>query len=376
VVVRSARILVVDDEPGMLRAVERVLSDAHQVRATRLSREALALAGEFQPEVAIVDIRMPDLDGFELMAQLKARFPRIDVILMTGSVDDLDEKLVRAIRSPAFYFIQKPFDREVLRTLVERCVELHWRREEHRQNLQRLEAEMAEARAFQQSLLPPRDAVLHRVAVSCRYTPCSALGGDLYDYVGAPGGRTAVLVADVSGHGVSAAMLTGIVKSAFHASHADGFEPAAVVHRVSTGLAAFSPERFVTLVAALVSPDERQLRYVNAGHPSIALWGPGRDLQWLESTGPLVTPVLRNATWDAPAVSIGAGDHLLMYTDGISEALADEDGRAEERFARLIDRAREGDGPMLDSILEEIQRDLAGAPQPDDLTLLAATILD
>jgi serine phosphatase RsbU (regulator of sigma subunit) len=85
---------------------------------------------------------------------------------------------------------------------------------------------------------------------------------------------------------------------------------------------------------------------------------------------------LRNATWDAPAVSIGAGDHLLMYTDGISEALADEDGRAEERFARLIDRAREGDGPMLDSILEEIQRDLAGAPQPDDLTLLAATILD
>ena len=55
---------------------------------------------------------------------------------MTGSVDDLDEKLVRAIRSPAFYFIQKPFDREVLKTLVERCVELRWRREEHRRHLE------------------------------------------------------------------------------------------------------------------------------------------------------------------------------------------------------------------------------------------------
>ena len=97
---------------------------------------------------------MPDLDGFELMARLKARFPALDVILMTGSVDDLDEKLVRAIRSAAFYFIQKPFDREVLRTLVERCLELRRRREEHRQNLKRLETEMAEARAFQQSLLP------------------------------------------------------------------------------------------------------------------------------------------------------------------------------------------------------------------------------
>jgi sigma-B regulation protein RsbU (phosphoserine phosphatase) len=145
---RRARILIVDDEPGMLRAVERVLGEQHDVVGTRLSREALATATEFHPELAIVDIRMPDLDGFELMAQLKSRCPAIDVILMTGSVDDLDEKLIRAIRSPAFYFIQKPFDREVLRTLVERCVELRWRREEHRQNLKRLETEMAEAAPF------------------------------------------------------------------------------------------------------------------------------------------------------------------------------------------------------------------------------------
>ena len=181
---RPARILVVDDEAGMLRAVERVLSEDHHVIGTRLSREALAVADEFRPELAIVDIRMPDLDGFELMAQLKARFPALDVILMTGSVDDLDEKLVRAIRSAAFYFIQKPFDREVLKTLVERCVELRWRREDHRQNLMRLETEMAEARAFQQSLLPGRETIMNRVAVCCRYTPCSALGGDLYDYAG------------------------------------------------------------------------------------------------------------------------------------------------------------------------------------------------
>jgi len=145
---RSARILVVDDEPGMLRAVERVLSSDHHVIGTRLSRAALSIADEFQPDLAIVDIRMPDLDGFELMAQLKARFPALDVILMTGSVDDLDEKLVKALRSPAFYFIQKPFDREVLCTLVERCLELRWRREQHRRNVQRLETEMAAARAF------------------------------------------------------------------------------------------------------------------------------------------------------------------------------------------------------------------------------------
>jgi len=371
---KSARILVVDDEPGMLRAVDRVLSKDHHVVGTRLSREALSMAGDFHPELAIVDIRMPDLDGFELMAQLKARFPGIDVILMTGSVDDLDDKLVRAIRSPAFYFIQKPFDREVLRTLVDRCLELRWRREEHRLNLKRLETEMAEARAFQQSLLPDRETVVNGVAVCCRYTPSSALGGDLYDYA-ASTGRTALLIADVSGHGVSAAMLTGIVKSAFHASHVDGFEPAAVVQRVSMGLAAFSPDRFVTMVAALISPEERQLRYVNAGHPPVALWGRTREPRWLHSTGPLVSPALMESTWESPVVPIHEGDHLLLYTDGISDALADDNGKSEKGFTRIIDRESEGGAPLLDTILADVHRRLAGRPQPDDLTLLTASVL-
>jgi sigma-B regulation protein RsbU (phosphoserine phosphatase) len=182
-------------------------------------------------------------------------------------------------------------------------------------------------------------------------------------------------MADVSGHGVSAAMLTGIVKSAFHASHVDGFDPAAVVHRVSMGLAAFSPDRFVTLIAALLSPEERQLRYVNAGHPPLAVWGPAREPLWLRSTGPLVSPVLTTSTWEAPSVTIEEGDHLLLYTDGISEALADDDGRAEGRFTSIIDRASEGGGPLLDLILADVHHELAGRPQPDDLTLLTAKVL-
>jgi phosphoserine phosphatase RsbU/P len=341
-----------------------VLSEHHRVVGTRLSREALAVANDFRPDLAIVDIRMPDLDGFELMAQLKTRFPGLDVILMTGSVDDLDEKLVKAIRSPAFYFIQKPFDREVLRTLVERCLELRWRREEHRQNVARLEAELAEARAFQQSLLPVREAIVNRVAISCRYSPFAALGGDLYDYAAASDGRTALLIADVSGHGVSAAMLTGIVKSAFHASHADGFEPGAVVERVSSGLAAFSPERFVTLVAALLSPGERQLRYVNAGHPPILLWGATRKPQWLDSTGPLISAAFANFKWEAGTQPMREGDHLLLYTDGVSETLSDDHSQSLERLADVLDRAPGGGPLLLDEILADVDRQLAGRPQP------------
>ena len=369
---KRSRILVVDDEPGMIRAVERVLGEAYQVVGSLSSRHAVAVAGEFKPELAILDIRMPELDGFELMARLKSCLPELDIILMTGSIDDLDDKLIRAIRSPAFYFIQKPFDREVLKTLVERCLELRWAREQHRHHLDRLETEIAEARAFQQSLLPDRETIVNRLAIACRYTPCSGLGGDLYDYAAANSGQTALLIADVSGHGVSAAMLTGVVKSAFHASRVDGYEPLAVVHRVWAGIAAFSAERFVTLIAALAAPDEGRLRFVNAGHPPCLLWGEARDPAWLRGTGPLVSPALPQSRWEVEVVPLDANDQLLLYTDGVSEVLADADGCADAQIETAIERRSQGGAQLLDAILAEVHQNLAGCPQPDDLTLLTA----
>jgi phosphoserine phosphatase RsbU/P len=373
---RAAHILVVDDEPGIVRAVERVLGGAHQIRGTSSSRAALSLAEEIRPELAILDIRMPELDGFELMTQLKARLPDLDVILMTGSVDDLDEKLVRALRSPAFYFIQKPFDRDVLWTLVERCLELRWRREDHQRNLNRLETEMAEARAFQQSLLPEPESVLNGLSISCRYTPYARLGGDFYDYVDAGSGRTALLIADVSGHGVSAAMLTGVVKSAFRASSAEGYDPRAAVRRVWSGLTAFGFDRFVTLFSGLVSTSDRQLQYINAGHPSVLLWNTSRKRNWLESTGPIISPALPASTWEVRTTEIGEGDQLLLYTDGVSEVLADTSGCAETRIEVLTAPPSLHGAQLLDAILAAVHDDLAGAQQPDDLALLTARVLE
>ena len=370
---RASRILVVDDEPGMLHAVERVLGASHHVICTTSPADAVLKAAAIDPDLAIVDIRMPELDGFELMARLKARLPDVDIILMTGSVDDLDEKLVRALRSPAFYFIQKPFDRDVLWTLVERCLELRWRREEHRQNVERLEIEMAEARAFQQSLLPDSEAEINGLAICCRYAPCAALGGDLYDYAAVESGKTALLVADVSGHGVSAAMLTGVVKSAFHAARSEHFDPSAVVHRVWHALAPFSAQRFVTLFTALIVPGERQLRYVSAGHPAILLWNDAGE-RWLESTGPIISPVLPGS-WEVRTASVNEGDQLLLYTDGISEPLAGADGCAKERMYRYARQYAAGGAELLDGIIGAVQGTDAGRVQSDDFTLLTARVL-
>ena len=102
--------------------------------------------------------------------------------------------------------------------------------------------------------------------------------------------------------------------------------------------------------------------------------GKRRAPRWLESTGPLVSPVLTASTWDAPVVRMDDGDHLLLYTDGVSEALAGDDGRPEERFTSTISRVADGGGALLDAIVADIH-ELGGRTQPDDLTLLTASVL-
>jgi len=377
---KAARILVVDDEPGMLRAVERVLGGRHQVAGATSAEQALTLVATFKPDLAILDIRMPDLDGFELMSRLKQDHRDLDVILMTGSVSEPDRKLVRAIREDAFYFVQKPFDSDVLKTLVERCLATRALTEANRSHVHTLERELSEARWFQQSLFPPPQAVIGSLRLHCRSVSCQLLAGDLYDYVALTGGGAALLVADVSGHGVSAAMLTGIVKSSFRSSSIDQFDPLAVVERIWSGLGSFDHDRFVSAFAAVVNEKERRLDYVNAGHPAPFMWATNPAvsrpaLAALESTGPILSPAIRKRLWEKKTLEFQPGDRLLAYTDGISEAVDPEGGFFDEERIRVsIEAHREGGAILVSELLKAVERFSAGRPQPDDLTVLTASL--
>lgn len=370
-----ARILVVDDDAGMLRAAERVLGTQYDVSCCQGSREALARVSMFEPDVALLDVRMPELSGFQLREALRDLCPGLDVIFMTGSLNHLDATFVRAIRAQAFYFIQKPFDRDVLLTLLERCLELRRLSAENRRHTSRLEAELAAARAFQHSLLPPASAHADGIAIAARYVPCAELGGDLYDYAVAGPGRATVLIADVAGHGVRAAMLTGVVKAAFDASHVDDHEPRAVVRRIADGVRRFELTRYVTAVCARIDVARGTLEYVNAGHPAGVKWSAtGGDVVRLESTGPIASAAFPHAQWEQPVLSWVEGDAVLLFTDGLSDAWREEEPFGEERIMEEIGRHRQGGDALLDALLDGARRFTAGAEADDDLTLVTATL--
>jgi phosphoserine phosphatase RsbU/P len=371
---KLARILVVDDDSGVLRSVERVLGHDYQVMCTRSPQDVIELAESFEPDLAILDIRMPEMDGFEVMGRLKARKPDLDIILMTGSIHELDAQLIRAIREKAFYFLQKPFDREVLLTLVERCLELRKLDKQNRLHRMRLEKELADARAFQRGLLPAEQGYVGGLAVSARYIPCSELGGDFYDYAEAGPECATFIVADVSGHSAMAAMLTGIVKAAFHSAHVDAYAPLSIVGRISTGLQAFSAEQFVTVVCVRFSMGGSVLEYVNAGHPPGILWGTSRAPKLLAATGPLISPAFPEASWVQETLPTEHEDRLLLFTDGVEEMEGDQGFFGLERIVNEIKKGQ-SDGPgLLDQILRSAREFSGGRPLQDDLTLLTVNL--
>ena len=366
------RILVVDDEAGMLRSVERVLGQDYKVLSTRSSREAVGLARVFKPDLAILDIQMSEMDGFQLMEELRTLDPELDVIFMTGTIHELDAKLIRAIRKDAFYFLQKPFDRGVLLSLVERCLELKRLECSNQQHMLRMEKELGDARAFQQSVLPPRFGKVGGISVFAHYVPCSELAGDFYDYVGLSPDGAAILVADVSGHGASAAMLTGIVKSAFHSASSELYEPACVVERVANGIRAFGHHHFITLICARVR--NGSLDFVNAGHPPGILSKFETAAALLGATGPIISPAL-NCSWEQHTIQVKRGsDRIVLFTDALIEA---ESESGEYGLDRLVEEVRKSpvEGNALsEQILESVRQFTVGRPIKDDLTLVIADL--
>lgn len=371
------RILVVDDEAGIVRTIERILSTQYDVRSARLPTQALAMAEAERFDVAILDVRMPEMDGFALMARLGAQQPDLDVIMMTGSTDERDARLVRAIREKAFFFVTKPFDREVLLTLLQRCLEARRLTRENQAHVTRLERELLAARAFQQSLLPDRNAAHRGLEVAFLYEPCLELGGDFFDYVLRDDTPGAMLVSDVSGHGAPAAMVTGMVKQAFHAAARREYLPTAVLERIAGASVLFPDGKYVTATSARVDPASDTLEYANAGHPPALFFDRQGSMTLLESSAPIIHPGLPACRFEQRSVRMARGDRLLLYSDGLTDAQNDEGqdfgferlvAAASRLFEQAPDRQPDCAG-ALRLLRYELAQFTGGRPLDDDLTL-------
>lgn len=223
-----------------------------------------------------------------------------------------------------------------------------------RGNLLALEHELAMARRIQGSLLPARAPALEGAEIGFRYVPAAAVAGDLFDFVTTTPRSTGVLVADVSGHGVPAALIASMVKVAVAAQQDHAEDPGTVLTGIHLALAEELPAaHFVTAVYAHLDLDRRSLRYACAGHPPPVVWrrADGTILPD-RPAGPLIVS-FAPADYPVQEVPVGAGDRVLLYTDGVVEAMrADDEMFGVERLRQVVASAADGSTALATAVID------------------------
>jgi sigma-B regulation protein RsbU (phosphoserine phosphatase) len=236
------------------------------------------------------------------------------------------------------------------------------------EQLSEIRKELEIAKRIQLSILPAAFPASGKFEVAARYIPMTSVAGDFYDYVVADDTRAGLLIADVSGHGVPAALIASMVKLAATSQRSRADDPAAVLLGMNSALHGNTQNQFVTAAYVYLDAEGKELRYSAAGHPPMLLLREGKVIEISENG--LMLAAFDFATYISRAHSLQPSDRLLLYTDGIVEAA----NRAGEFFGqeKLSDLLREtallNSNQAADRIIETVQK--WASTQDDDLTVL------
>ena len=248
---------------------------------------------------------------------------------------------------------------------------------------QRTRADLARAREVQEGLIPDASAMpmQQHIEWASKFIPEVEVGGDYFDAAATEDGEVVVLFADVCGHGMSAALVTAILKTTFQAWLDDGEPIEQLVRRANRNLYEFTPvDSFAVLIVATYDPPSRRLRYVNCGHhpePILIPASPDAPVESLHQLGGMLLGVVEDVPADAAERVLSAGDRLVFMTDGIIEAMcADGDQYGRARLDECIRSNRHGGlSELVDAILGGVESFTADCPASDDRTILGMRIL-
>ncbi|MBV8837777.1 MAG: SpoIIE family protein phosphatase [Alphaproteobacteria bacterium] len=377
----SPRILVVDDNDDNRYTLTMYLDlEGYQNVATANDgEEAVALLESESFDLVLLDVMMPRLDGFGVLAWLKTkgRLHHLPVIMI--SAQNEIESVVRCIELGAVDYLTKPFNKVLLRARLGSSLEKKRLRDQIRAHLTRLEQELNAARTLQLGMVPqsfPSADTVFPWDVHASIAPALEVGGDLYDVFRAPNGDLCFFIGDVSGKGMPAALFMARTKSLIRiitelTARAAPVDPAAVITRVNVELCEGNDSlMFVTLFFGVLSPGG-ELSYCNAGHnPPYRV--AGAVVTPLVQAAGLVLGVEAGFAYRSATTKLASGDGLFLYTDGVTEAFNAADvPYGEGRLEAVLGRAQPTSRSLIEAVTADVAAFVGITPASDDVAMLA-----
>ena len=376
-----ARVLVVDDN-AMNRDVlgRRLQRNGHEVEAAESGAKALACLASGRFDLVLLDIMMPDMDGYEVLAQLKqdatlAHLP----VLMISAIGDSDS-VVRCLALGADDYLTKPFDPLILRARVDAALLKKRLHDEEQRHTRSMERELQIGRSIQAGFLPESLPQPAGWEIAARFLPARQVAGDFYDTYEIPGHGIAVLVADICDKGVGAALYMALFRSLLRASataeraHDDGSAAIlkAAVAQTNDYIARVHERAhmFATVFFGILDPASGRLDYVNAGHEAALVVGAGQLKQRLGPTAPAIG-LMPDCRIEVASTTLDVGDMLFAYTDGVVDAIDAGSAFGEDRLVTLLTETHASADALLGTLATALEAHSAGADPFDDVTMLA-----
>ena len=387
------RILVADDQPDVLEAL-RLLLKRHGYETETVTSPAAVLRAL---EAREFDLLLMDLnyardttsgrEGLDLLSHLNTRGGTPPIVVMTGwgSVGLAVEAMQRGVGD----FVEKPWENMRLLEILHHQIELgRARREAERRaaekerqagevilQLHLKEQEMEEARGIQQGFLPKEIPQVRGYGLAGAWQPARVVGGDYFDVLKLSDTVLALCVADVAGKGVPAALLMSNLQAIVRGTATTTMLPDALCRKVNESIHQnIAPDRFVTFFYGLLDSRNNRLAYTNAGHNAPILLRRNGSHERLRDGGD-VLGIFPDRNYVSGEVALAAGDRILLFTDGVTEAR----NKAGEEFgeARLLELLNENHalaaGGLQKRILGAVT-EFSGAEFEDDVTLIVVTV--
>lgn len=361
----QTRILVADDERANLHLLSIALrNEGHLVDAAPDGPSALALARHNAPDLVLLDIQMPGMDGYEVLTRLREidGCRGIPVIFLTG-MEDLGSKL-KGFSMGAVDYVVKPFHLEEVRARVRIHLQLALAHSALAQEQSRRLRSLEEA----QRGLMVHPSEIPDARFSVHYRPAQEAGGDLYDVVSLGQGIHGYLVGDVSGHDVGTSLVAAAAKALLRQNAGPAWAPEETLRLMNRAMVEWlQPGRFLTASYIRLNRNTRMLRAVAAGHPPPAILSPDGRITILEADGD-VLGAFNDARFGVVDKPVKAGDRVVAYTDGLFETGRDFPDRASKDLAGALSELV--DVPF-DDLPRRLAERLSGNSREDDVLVLA-----
>lgn len=378
----NERILVVDDSPENIQMLVGVLKEkGYQLSIATNGLQALDVLGKIRPDLILLDVMMPEMDGFETCRRIKdsETLRDIPIIFLTAKTETPD--IVKGFEVGAVDYVAKPFNVSELLARVNTHLTIDQLRrslEDKNEQLARAHArELEMAHRVQSQLIPLKTPEVPGWQFAASWHPARELSGDYYDFI-QNDQLQRVIIADVSGKGMYAALFMANTRSVIRAKATSSLTPAASLTQANALLCSDAVRGvYVTLFYAELDPGSRTLTYVNCGHnPPFWYRASERSITELMPTAS-VLGINETMQCNQKQIVIGSGDLILFYTDGITEAFNEaEDQFGEETVkAILLEHAAETPDRVLTALQSAVASFCGSAPPNDDRTIVIAKCL-